>query len=193
MFPRKGKAGNEWLRNNPLHKGGFTFRSGDYLEWKRWIFISSMVFFLRLIAATPDTPRTHPRLLIPGLAMFSVDSPKWWIPQGNHCFAWKNFFLLNFFLNPRIPELFQLEKPSKTSKSKYSPELPSPPMSPNATPMCQMSFKAFIPSIGWSNFLRFFLQAICRLLNADIPMAQIFPVSFNVWKLGMEKWTQVWG
>lgn len=89
MSPRKG---NDRLRNNPHPTGDFTFRAGHYSKWKMWIFISSMVFFLWWIwnSQYPAQPGNSRSCWV----LSSLDSPKRWIPQGNHCFAWKNIFIL---------------------------------------------------------------------------------------------------
>lgn len=151
-------------------------------------------FFLWLIAATPDIPNSHPSLFIPGLAVFRVPLS----PQNEEfhreitALYGKTFFFYHFFQNPRIPELFQMEKPSKAIKSKHSPALPSPPLS--HVPKCHIhtprTFKAFIPCFCRTNFPSLFLQAICHLPDLKFPCQRysLCPLTSSV-----EKWTQVWG
>lgn len=122
----------------------------------------------------------------------SLDSPKWWILQGSHCFAWKNIFLFHSFWNENYSSW---KSPPRASNPNISQHLQAHhcPMSPNVTFILKCQLKLLFAVLGGQISQAFFLQAICHLLNVNISMAKIFPVSFRRWNLSVEKWTQVWG
>lgn len=150
MSPRKGRAGNERLRINPPHKGDFTFRSGDYLEWKTWIFISSMVFF-------PMTNCRHSRYSQCSSqpvnsrscrVLSSPKSPKMMNSTGKSLLCMEKHF--SFLISYRILES-QKYSMWKSPPRASNPNIPQffqayhNPMSPNATSTLKCQLKSLFP------------------------------------------------